>query len=163
MRRRPPSRTSRSPKRVRVWSTTDHATTALAAAASANVDMLLDFPTAPGITVIRTHLQVTPTTAPAVGDRITFGLIIGRLSDVSDPTAAGALTPSQTDLDWMYWTTIIANPSFGNGGNNNTFVVDLRAKRKMEELNQVYLLSITNHQVAAVTYRIAARTLMLMP
>jgi len=154
----------RSPKRVRTWYTQTSVTSSLAVAATANVDMLslaVGTPTV-GMTVIRTHLIITPLATPALGDRIIYGLIIGRVQDIADPATAGLTTPVSTELDWMLWSAAQAAPTFSPGGANQ-IVIDNKSKRRLSELSDRYMLSILNNQAAAQVYRIDARTLVMLP
>ena len=115
------------------------------------------------MTVVRTHLQITPNAAAAIGDHVTWGVIVARVADVADPVTAGLVTAAQTDLDWMYWTTATANPTLARE-NSNTMWIDLKSKRRIREVNDRLIVSILNNQSgASQTYRVTARTLVLMP
>jgi len=150
-------------RRKLVWATVEQATSALAAGASANIGLLGDLGNATlGCTIMRTHVRVTPTAAVALADSVNLGLIVARNTDVADPTTAGLVTVAQADLDWMFIHRWTANPTLFEGG-SNSISIDVRSKRKLQELNQNYILSIKNNQSAASTYRVYARTLIALP
>jgi len=125
------------------------------------VDLLAEYKLAggstQGITIMRTHIALNVTSASAgVGDGAFVGLVVG--TDVDTTTQ---ITPTEPFLDWMLYTSYY---SAGGGGVINSATVDLRAKRKMQELNQVYwmdlvaLLGVNATQVA-----FTARTLIALP
>src|SRR5216110_2697580 len=105
----------RSPKRVRVWATTNQITSGLATNATANLDLLANSFSAAGlshlgVTVVRTLLQISPQTVPAAGEICTVGLMVGRATDIVDPATAGLTTTSQLDLNWAWWHAYSATP-----------------------------------------------------
>ena len=110
-----------------------------------------------GITIMRTHIALNVTSASAgVGDGAFVGLVVG-----TDADTATQVTPTEPFLDWMLYTSIY---SAGGGGVINSHEIDLRAKRKMQELNQIYWLDLaallgTNATQVAFT----ARTLIALP
>jgi hypothetical protein len=73
------------------------------------------------------------------------------------------MQPQETDLDWAYWNSYLATPTLNETG-GNTLVIDLRSKRKIQELNQAYLFTWFNGLVAAsTTFKLVARTLLALP
>jgi hypothetical protein len=119
-----------------------------------------------GITVVRTLVRVVPLTAPALGDSVTLGCIIGRqqgaASDLADPTTAGLTTTDQTLLHWGYLQHFTAAPTYTPGG-SNVIEFDLRSRRKISEIGDVWMISIKHGGAVASTYRIFARSLYLLP
>ena len=164
--RRSNVRRSPAPRRVRVWDTLDQLTTSLGAGASANYSLFPNFTSLAstlGMTAVRTHVRVTPVSAaPVLGDSLQIGVVVGRASDLADPTTAGQITTAQQDLDWAFLNRYTASPTLGEGGSND-IVLDLKSKRKVPELNQVWMISIRNQFAAAAQFRIFARTLYLLP
>jgi len=97
--------------------------------------------------------------APALADRLRVGFIVDRVSEVG---AGSALTPADGELDWMLWRHETAAPTYTPGG-SNVIEYDIRAKRKMQELNQAYLLCLLNSAGGSKTITIQARTLLALP
>jgi hypothetical protein len=151
-------------RRKLVWSTFDAVSSSLASGASGNYDLLADIGNATlGCTIMRTHLRVAPTTAsPAFGDSIQLGFIVGRVVDAVDPVTAGLINVAQTDLDWMFINRYTAAPFLDEAG-SNTVVIDLKAKRKMQELQQAYIFTLKNNFTAVQAFRVYARTLIALP
>jgi len=150
---------------VRVWATTDAVTSNLAVGATANVDLLADFVGIPtiGMTVVRTHLLLVPLGTVALNDRVVFGIIAARLTDIADPAGAGLTTPLLTDLDWRLWESRTAAPTYNLMGSTNIIDVDLKSKTRLHEKNDRYMLSILNNATVATTFRVSCRTLTLLP
>jgi hypothetical protein len=158
---------SNAARRERTWDTLDINTTALANSASANYSLSPTFDAGGGLmrvgmTAVRVHLQVTPGSAPALNDAITFGIIVGRVSDLGDPTAAGQVTVAQQELQWAFLKRFTANPTLESGG-SNTIEIDLRSKRRIHGINDVFMISLRNNFVATTNIRVFARTLFLQP
>jgi hypothetical protein len=86
------------------------------------------------------------------------GLLIGRETDV------GAVINLAGDLgqDWMYLTRLMPANAQGAIG-QEMYEIDLRAKRKVQELNQTMLWCLFNSTGAAITVNIFARVLVALP
>jgi hypothetical protein len=94
---------------------------------------------------------------------VNYGLIIGRAADIGIGVA-GQVVPAVNELDWMLLDLAIGTFSGATADATFPWSVDLRAKRKMQELGQRYFLSVTNPSgVAALTYELFARTLIALP
>ena len=147
-------------RRKLVWATTDSTVAALAAGVATNVQLnsaLLA--NLPGFTVIRTHIRIQIPFV-AVTDSTVVGLQVVRFSDVG--TARPTL-PADQDTDWAYLARYYAQATGAAIDTSREFVIDLRAKRKMEEVSQAYILMIQNNNAAAATYHFFARTLFALP
>jgi len=129
-----------------------------------NTDMLsgykLDGGTTQGITIMRTHLQICVQTSGATaGSGAFLGLVIGSLND----------TPSQLDasevyLDWMLYRQCYSlGGTVGTTSAEHVYEIDLRAKRKMQELQQAYWLCLSALDVQETTVSWHARTLLALP
>ena len=106
---------------------------------------------------MRTHIALNVTAATAgVGDRAFVGLVVG-----TDVDTATQVTPTEPFLDWMLYTSVYAA---GGGGVINSHMIDIRAKRKMQELNQIYWLNLVALLgVNATQVAFTARTLIALP
>jgi len=150
-------------RRKLVWSTLDQSVT-LIAGANTTVNMLSALAVAgsslTGITIMRTHLTLAPTTALTLADSIRVGLIVCRSSDIG---AGSILTAADPELDWMLLRReYVTSSGLGSGG-GDVLAYDVKAKRKMEELNQAYGLCITNAAGGSKTIGLFARTLVALP
>src|SRR5260370_14894124 len=89
-----------------------------------------------GITIMRMHAQLSY--APAsVGAVSTLGIVVGTSADVGNQ-----LDPvNLPDLDWMLNRRLLPGSNGATVNAVNVFEIDLRAKRKMQELNQRLYLS----------------------
>jgi len=111
------------------------------AATSITSDLLAQFKTGGGTvfgcTVARIHLRLNALTAVAASDNFAVGVIKGQDTDVG-ATIAGAPTPiTHPYEDWLWWSSFYAdtNGHFFPGG-GNVYEVDIKAKRKLSELNE---------------------------
>jgi hypothetical protein len=133
---------------------------------SHNFDLLSSFEAAGastlGVTIMRTHMTFSYHSTQATGlADWNVGLLVGRDSDVTTP--AGTNPVVETELDWMLLT---AEFSKWNGGTENTFTqgsYDVRSKRKMEEMQQRYMLCLYNTGAAGAQWTYFARTLVALP
>ena len=163
--RRSPVHRRGSARRELVWATTDQ-TVNIPAGQISDLNLLAALSVAGssllGVTVIRTHVHIAIQTGLAAGVGWRFGLIIGRNTDVG-VNVAGQQDPSNPELDWMYLDRVYGTFSGATADAQRLFEVDLRAKRRMQELNQAYLLCQTNTTAAAVNVAVWARTLLALP
>ena len=165
-RNRPRSRSFRSQRRELVWATTDQSVALVTGNLGTNLNLLAQLAVAgsslTGVTIMRTHLDIYCTTAVAGGDDLRVGLIVGRLSEVGAGPPTGALSAADGELDWMLWRHEFAAPTYNPGG-SNVLSYDIKAKRRMQELNQAYILSLLTAVAASHTYKISARVLLALP
>lgn len=138
-----------------------------------NVDLLQEYKastgaTSVGITIMRTHVFINPRT-PATGDTWWVGLHIDDLDQVTGPTT-NALVANPHDnpyIDWMFARKFIndgnGNTGFGKSAWNG-MDLDLRAKRRMEEVQQAYIFCLYQDTVGTVakSYDLFARTLIAL-
>ena len=157
----------RRQRRKLVWSTIDQSVT-MAAGVGSNVNLLASLSVAGasllGITVMRTHLDLWRTgQVSALGDGLRLGLIIDRVAAVGAGPPAGAVTAADPEADWMLWRHEFAAPTFGPSGGSNYLTYDVKAKRRMQELDQAYLLCLFNAAGGSQTWSIAGRILVALP
>jgi hypothetical protein len=102
---------------------------------------------------------------PFVGatDATLVGLIVGRSTDVATGAAVHPAPALDPEVDWMYSTRYYA---IGTGAATDIareVNIDIRSKRKMDEVGQVLLLTITNNNAAAANYMYFSRVLFALP
>jgi hypothetical protein len=157
-----PARTRQ--RRKLVWATFDNSFNLPASGTIVNtIDLLNQFELAGasklGLTVIRTHMRILLPYAPSTV-RYELGLSIVRQTDV------GTVRPNpngDNDLDWMLFDKFF--PSFSGATVNASMerVIDLKAKRKCEEMGQTYGASFWSNTAAPGTIEVFARTLVALP
>jgi len=161
---------NRSSRRRLVWATS-FTFDAIANNANVNHDLLGNLKVAGssvlGVTVIRTHLRFSLQWPPLTN---TFeGLAVGLCVQSMAAVTAGTVDLLQ-DEDWALRDTFLP----GTGMDNLTnvvaapvegFTVDLRAKRKVQELNQSWCLAMSLQNSAGNTIPVSvfARTLVALP
>jgi len=129
------------------------------------IDLLADYKAAggstQGITIMRTHIQLSVQSAAAtVGHGAFVGLIVGTINDT-----AAQLNGAEPFLDWMLYRSCYAfGGSEGTSSSEHVYDIDLRAKRKMQEVNQEYYL-VLESLIGATGTNVAytARTLVALP
>lgn len=160
----------RAPRRKLIWCTTNLALTGTSAGHVTNVDLLADLAVAGasrlGSTIMRTHVSLSNSSAVAAGNDFYFGLLVGRNNDLETDLVPAVHTlnvATQPELDWMFWKHYVAAPTFDAGG-SNIIDLDVKSKRKLEELDQTYLACV-GFGVAAgnVSLQLVARTLVALP
>jgi hypothetical protein len=157
----------RGQRRKLVWATLDQSVT-MAGGAGSNLNLLASLSVAGasllGITIMRTHLDLWRTgQVSALADSLRLGLIVDRVAAVGAGPPAGAVTAADGEADWILWRHEFAAPTFGATGGSNYLVYDVRAKRKMQELDQAYLLCLFNAAGGAQTWSISGRILVALP
>jgi len=122
-----------------------------------------------GVTIGRTHLAIQVWSAVAGGDQMAFGVLRGQNTDVGTGIA-GAPTPIADPYeDWAWWDIRTASEPGGSGcysrtGLTNSWAIDIKSMRKLEELQQSYNLVMQAATVAAtVSFTVCASTLILLP
>jgi len=141
--------------------------------AGLNVDLMAGYRAAggstQGVTIIRTHLALACTYASSALIAHNEGYTAGLIIDDSTATVATLNVSNRYD-DWMLYRTframeegkVIQNSVPAAWGQSN--VIDLKAKRKMQELNQTYwlcLASVNNTTVQSASWH--ARVLLALP
>jgi len=163
-----------SARRRTTWARSVGVITNAAAANFATVDLLAEFKAAggntQGVTVGRCHLRWSNTTLVAPSDEIAIGVLKGQDSDVG-ASVVGAPEPlAKPYADWLYWSVFYgcdqpgAGTTFYEGGSNN-WSADIRAKRKLADLNETLNLVVRNAQSGTfpATTLYSASTLLILP
>jgi hypothetical protein len=155
-------------RRKLVWATSTQSALSVGAGLNRPVDLLANFELAGastlGVTIMRTHIRGAYSATQTVGTQLsswTIGLIIGRDSDLTTPAVVSPAT--EPELDWMYLSQQWNDTSAAVYNASQPFVLDIRSKRKMEEMGQRYLFCLFNPGVAAADYSFFARTLVALP
>jgi len=165
---------TRRPRRKLVWAQRTTNNTATANSQWTVIDLLQEYKAAVGaaavgVTIMRTHVWVLPH-APAAGDLFWIGLNVGDINDVTANTT-NAFVPNPRDnpyIDWMF------NQKYEFDVNLRIPVmhtdwagamIDLRSKRRMEEVQESYNLTILQDTVGTVSkaYDVFSRTLIALP
>ena len=113
-----------------------------------------------GITIMRTHLRMQLTNITVPADAVPFGLVVGTAADI--PTRPD---PNAEFIDWMWQDRYMAFEVAGaDVAHNPVVTIDSRSKRRMQEIDQRYLVCVKNLTAsAAFAPRIYARTLVALP
>ena len=150
-------------RRKLVWATTSVSVVLGASPTFNNIDLLANLRVAGssvlGATVMRTHLtMLVDNTGRLVTSRSTYGIIVEDLENVGGVTDLA----SNPGRDWAY---LVSRSPISNQGaiGQELIEVDLKAKRKVQELDQSWLLCMDNNAGPAMTYRVWARTLVALP
>ena len=145
-----------------------------AAATYSTVDLLAEFKAAggvqQGVTVGRIHLRWSNTSACAASDEMALGVIRGQNTDVGVSVAGAPEPVADPYEDWLFWSVYYG---CGNGGGGSFFYphgsnaneVDIRAKRKLEDLQMSLNLVVRNPISAAfpAVLDYSASVLLLLP
>jgi len=166
------SRQSHSASRRKlVWANTDQTLAVAANGDVTNIDLLADYKTragasTAGITIIRTHFRFWVNSAVTAGDQFIWGLKIDDIDQVvASSAAATVISPANNPyLDWMLLMHEQARPTYGQRSSQNSNEYDLRAKRRMEQVQEAYLLSVEPVAVTTVplNLNVFARTLIAL-
>ena len=148
-------------RRKLVWATSSTFLSAVPAAPGVLTDLLASYRAAGGVTqgctVMRTCIDIVVTAAtPALDDSVFVGLI------VADANAANAqYGPAEGFIDWaLYRRLYVAKYGAGYAG----YTIDLRSKRKIEELQQTWYINLAASATGHVTgVDFTARTLLALP
>jgi len=160
----------RRPRRKLVWSTVDQTLTLAAVGNGSNIDLLTALKVGGasilGTTIMRTHLALDVFSAVALADNFYWGLAVLPNSQLVTNVAVSAtvVNPAQNpEIDWMMWKHEYASPTYGESASNNTIPIDVRAKRRLEELNETYCFSLRGSAGAAFTAQLSGRVLLALP
>ena len=146
-------RSDRAARRRTTWAAFQEHVTLAAPTDYFTFDLLANFKAdggvTQGVTIARTHFTVAVSTQPDPGDTFTFGLIRGQGVDVG-LNIAGAPVPSVDPYDdWLLWQYRGASINgaghgeyFPGGSNQQNF--DLKAMRRLEELQMTYNMVVQN-------------------
>jgi hypothetical protein len=155
----------RSQRRKLVWSTTDQ-NVSIPAGNYTNINLLAPLATAGssllGITIMRTIYRLAVTSVISNGDAMAVGLIVVKASEIG-ANVAGAASPAAGELDWLWLTKYYSTSGSAVSTLESDMEADTKAKRKMQELQQAYSLSILNSVGIAKTVQVWARTLVALP
>jgi hypothetical protein len=119
------------------------------------------------VTITRTHLRITwQSPAPAAGNNWYYGLVRGQSQDVG-ANVVGAPTPvNEPYADWLLWDYLYAD----NNGlffphHANQHVIDLKAQRRLEELQMNYnmVIGVVAAPSFPVTLQVMGRVLVTLP
>jgi len=172
--RRRPLAVSRGPRRKLIWATQNPSSVAVAAATAAAPVSLLNNLVAGGVgitggTVVRIRCLLSFSSADTDTDA---GFFVGIMMFDGTVVAAGKPAPnSDFASDWMYnalWTPGSAPNAIGTPINAPTSVlyggsVDIKAKRRIHEMNDLLYLQIFNGGTVAGSYTAFVRTLVQLP
>jgi len=174
--RRRSSRSSRGTgRRKLVWASRSiTANTVAANNSTTNIDLLADYKTVAGastagITIMRTHLDLWVGSTVTANDAFAIGMKIDDLDQVVASSASAlAVNPiGNVDTDWMLLRHFAATPNYNMFGPTQQVIIDLKAKRRMEEVQEAYLFCIVPLGVAAgglpFTFSFFSRTLLALP
>jgi len=125
-----------------------------------------------GSTVGRIHLRLSVISSVAAGDGFAIGIVRGQGVDVG-VTIAGAPHPiSDPYEDWLYYSNFAAgfggaaNPSYFPG-QSNILYVDIKSKRKLEELTESLniVTQVNNAAAGSLPHQVdySASVLLLLP
>jgi hypothetical protein len=136
-----------------------------------NTDILANFRATggdtAGTTILRTHLKLFVTSAVAAGDGFKAGLIVTSLGNVGGYTTGGGVFFDPVDSPYLPWMLVMregAHPGYGTTSPNANLEYDIKAKRRVPQLDSTLILSVVNTgAVAALTYSVYARVLLAMP
>jgi len=151
-------------RRKLVWATQAVNTGAIAIGANFVVDLLAALEVAGastlGATVMRTHLTISSRwTTQTTGASFWAGL---KVADRNEAVATIPL-PTNTELDWALITQVFAHFTGAAVDTAQQTIVDLKSKRKVEEMGTSFYLFMTNSSGVAQTYDIFSRTLLALP
>jgi hypothetical protein len=151
-----------SQRRKLVWATANTTLASVPFGTAVGLDLTGNLRTAGasvlGGTVIRTHLRMQLRFANTA-DFWTIGLGIFRDVDV----AAGVDVNTNPGDDWMLATQYFAVSTGATVDANREIEIDIRSKRKFEELEQRYALMVGNHTGANLSVPLYVRTLIALP
>jgi hypothetical protein len=169
-RRRSSSRPMGRSRRQLVWATVDQSLSLAAATNCSNVDLLTALKVTGssilGCTIMRTRLDLSITSTVALADNFYWGLAILPNAQLVSNVASSAtvVNPAQNpEIDWMMWAHAVAAPTYGTTANDNQIVIDIRAKRRLQELQETYCFSLRGSAGAAFTAQLSGRVLVALP
>jgi hypothetical protein len=155
------------------WARFTFNTTNAAAATYSITDLLGNYKTDGGVvvgaTVTRIHLELAVTSAVAAGDTFAWGILRGQNTDVGVSVAGAPQPIADPYEDWMFWQSPHAASSLGAGpcywhSQSNVYSLDLKAQRRLPELQMALLLVVGPQTTgAALTYAASGSVLLKLP
>ena len=110
---------------------------------------------------MRTHVRLQFPYATAA-DFWSYGLVVDKQANIGINVAGQPNPQGEAELDWA-WNDVAWGMSTGAAVDaNREIVIDSRAKRKVQELLQTYMISVRNSTAASNTPRVFARTLIAL-
>src|ERR1700722_7156596 len=138
------------------------------------LDLLAPFKTSggqqQGVTVTRTHLAWAVTNVVNSGDAFTWGLLKGQNTDVGAGVVGAPVPDLDPYEDLLMWQFLVAGASssgaitgahFFPGGSNVQFM-DIRAQRRLPNLQEALTLVIKRQTVTAATLNITVTASVLL-
>lgn len=167
-------------KRKLIWARTNVVTLALPAAASAQCwDLLQNTRTGmgillnlPGVTVMRTRLDVFAPTLSAGSFPYTVGVRTATIAEFTELNGDAVFrlnsAPNRdTTADWMLWKACYPNhgaDATTGVPNASTYELDVRSMRKMDELSQTLLFMVGKEtSTAGFSVSVSASVLLALP
>ena len=161
-----------SARRKLVWATNSGAGIVVTPGTVLNPDLLSNLRTGGasvlGATVMRTHMRfsIQWETTSESGQQFQIGLTVADM-DLITPTAR--ITPAERGRDWALLDGFMPGTGLNSYANTGSFpaegfIVDLRSKRKVQELNQTWVLAATYvGGTTSISVSYWARTLLALP
>jgi len=120
-----------------------------------------------GATIMRTHAVINVAWSTSDNDpNIVFGFIVSDVG-VAGGNAQNPIVSAGWGVDWMLWKAFMPSqsPSVVTAGTSwlAGTEIDLRSKRKVEELGDAYFFCCSNGGSAQVTVDVFARILIALP
>ena len=122
-----------------------------------------------GITILRTHLRLTQTSAAVAADNFYFGIIRGQNEDVGGDVVGAPRPLNDFYEDWAWWQHYTVQGSAGgsawNVGAANIVELDVKSRRKLPELQMTwnYVLQVNVSGTSPALFRCAGRVLIALP
>jgi len=121
-----------------------------------------------GVTIARSHLVLAVEDLPDAGDQFAWGLIRGQNTDVGVNIAGAPEPVADPYEDWAMWELLTAGAIVGAGaywpGGGNTWRYDIKAQRKIPELQQAWNAVFTNVSATTpFTIGVTGSILLLLP
>ena len=166
-----PARRRRAPagrrgqRRKLVWALSD-VSTAVAAGGLANIDLLAPLEVAGasklGSTVMRIRGSIAVTWASTT-DLSTMGLVVVRATDLGPGLGPNPSLAADREVDWMWIYRFWSDTSGGADPIQKPFEIDVRSKRRVEEMDQTLALQMANGNAATQTFKVFLRVLIALP
>ena len=148
----------RRPRRTLTWLQNSGVET-LAAGTGSNRDLGAASSTDALGTVMRLLLYVTVENWAAAADIITLGTVKGRAADIG----TSPLLASMPGLDWSFMGPIYPTSAGATVNAVQTYKFDLKSRRKVEEVDERYLVCFDNGSAASKTLQWFSRLLVAEP
>ena len=164
-----PRRSVRGTRRRTTWATFAGDITLGANGDNETVDLLADWKNNGGVpvgcTILRTHARWSLVSGTvAGGDFFWVSLMVGQLGDIGANIAGQPQPGNDWYEDWMFWVEYVADvDGHITPGGAAIDQVDLRAKRKISELQQTYTLSCQRGFGQPLDFRYTGRVLLALP